>query len=251
LEGLYTFINNINFKIKIQIINCFPSHYRICYLKLNFIAMNYKHKIKASIIILCFCIHSAFAQTFKDVFNDATTVTYLGIDFTNVKVIGHMSSEVEDLVDRQFSAINELVLNEPKKYDLDKAFHKTGVPNDLKYVEAKNKTITESNVTSTDPSDESHLAKTAIDGIVKGYDFGGKKGIGFLFIMESMSKKSEHATMYLTFVDMATNKVLYTERVSEKAGGFGLRNYYAKPIYEALDDMAGSKYKEWKKAYGS
>jgi hypothetical protein len=213
--------------------------------------MNYKHKTKAIIIILCLWVHSAFAQTFKDVFNDATTVTYLGIDFTNVKVIGEMSTEVEDLVDRQFSAINELVLNEPKKYELDKAFHKTSVPNELKYVEAKNKTINDSSVISTDLADEQHLNKTVIDGIVKGYDFGGKKGIGFLFIMESMSKKSEHANMYLTFVDMATSKVLYTERISEKAKGFGLRNYWAYSIYGALEDIADSRYKEWKRAYGS
>src|SRR6478752_890336 len=129
--------------------------------------MKHRHKTTALIVILCFCINSVFAQTFKDVFNPETTITYLGIDFTNVKVIGHQEGEVMDLADRQFSGINQLVLDEPKKYDV---------------------------------AGEKHLTEADINGIVKGYDFGGKKGIGFLFIMESMSKKSEHGSMYLTFV---------------------------------------------------
>jgi len=210
--------------------------------------MKHRHKTKALIVILCFCINSVFAQTFKDVFNPETTITYLGIDFTNVKVIGHQEGEVMDLADRQFSGINQLVLDEPKKYDVAGALHRPSVPSDISFVKAKNKTISADKITSTDVADEKHLTEADINGIVKGYDFGGKKGIGFLFIMESMSKKSEHGSMYLTFVDMATSKVLHTERVSEKPGGFGLRNYWAKTIYEAIDDIHDSKYKEWQKS---
>jgi len=209
--------------------------------------MKHRHKTKALIVILCFCINSVFAQTFKDVFNPETTITYLGIDFTNVKVIGHQEGEVMDLADRQFSGINQLVLDEPKKYDVAGALHRPSVPSDISFVKAKNKTISADKIASTDVADEKHLTEADINGIVKGYDFGGKKGIGFLFIMESMSKKSEHGSMYLTFVDMATSKVLHTERVSEKPGGFGLRNYWAKTIYEAIDDIHDSKYKEWQK----
>jgi hypothetical protein len=213
--------------------------------------MNYKHKTKAIIIILCFCIHSAFAQAFKDVFDASTTITYLGIDFTNVKVMGHLDADVSDLVNRQFEGINELVLAEPKKYELTKALKRDPVPSDLSFVKEKNKTITAEKVTSTDQADENHLTKDAVAGIVKGYNFGGKKGIGFMIVMESMSKTSKKGSMYLTFVDMATSKVLYTERILENPEGFGIRNYWAYTIYGALHDMDKSKYKEWQKAYGS
>jgi len=210
--------------------------------------MKQTHKTKALVIILCFCINSVFAQTFKDVFNPETMITYLGIDFTNVKVIGHQDGEIMDLVDRQFSGINQLVLDESKKYDVAGALHRPTVPPDLSFVTAKNKTITVDEIKSTDVADEKHLSDADINKIIKGYNFGGKKGIGFLIVMESMSKKSERGSMYLTFVDMATSKVLYTERVTEKCGGFGLRNYWAKSIYEAIDDIHDSKYKAWQKA---
>ena len=210
-----------------------------------------KYKTSVFIIASLLCITSTFSQTFKDVFSDQTNIAYLGIDFTNVKIIGHTESEVTDLVDRQFSGINQLVLDEPKKYDLAGALHKSSVTPELSFVTAKNKTIDAAKVTSSDVAQEQHIDKNTINDIVKGYDFGGKKGIGFLFIVESMSKKSEKASIYLTFVDMATSKVLYTERVSEKCGGFGLRNYWAKSIYEAIDDIHDSKYKEWQREYGS
>ncbi|HEX5153711.1 MAG TPA: hypothetical protein VFW07_19830 [Parafilimonas sp.] len=210
--------------------------------------MKHRHKTKALIVILCLCINSVFAQTFKDVFNPETTITWLGIDFTNVKVIGHTDAEVTDLVDRQFSGINQLVLNEPKKYDVAGALHRSTVPSELSFVTEKNKTISAEKIISTDVADEKHLTDADINGIVKGYNFGDKKGIGLLFIMESMSKKNERGSIYLTFVDMATSKVLHTERVSEKCGGFGLRNYWAKSIYEAIDDIHDSKYKEWQKS---
>jgi hypothetical protein len=212
--------------------------------------MNQRHKTKSLIIILCLCINSAFTQAFKDVFDANTTITYLGIDFTNVKVIGHQDGEVMDLVDRQFSGINQLVLDEPKKYELTKALKRDQVPSDLSFVKEKNKTTTVEKVVSTDQADEKHLTMDAVAGIVKGYNFGGKKGIGFMIVMESMSKKSEKGSMYLTFVDMATSKVLYTERITENPGGFGIRNYWAKTIYGALHDMDKSRYKEWQREYG-
>jgi hypothetical protein len=34
--------------------------------------------------------------------------------------------------------------------------------------------------------------------------------------------------------------------MTAKAAGFGFRNYWAKTVYEVLDDIKKSKYKEWK-----
>ena len=71
-----------------------------------------------------------------------------------------------------------------------------------------------------------------------------------MFIMESMNKASAQASMYVTFIDLASGKVLLTERMTAKAAGFGFRNYWAKTVYEVLDDIKKSKYKEWKASAG-
>ncbi len=193
---------------------------------------------------------AGFAQlTFKDYFNEQTAVTWLGVDFTEAKVAGHTDFEVKDLKDRHFASINELTLNEPKKYDFGKFFHRASVQTDISAVESHNSKIEVSKITSTGGDDENHLSPAAVEKLVKGYSFKGKGGIGAMVVVESMNKTKEHGTAYLVFLDMTNSKVLYSEKFNEKGGGFGLRNYWAKLVYNVLDD-AGDKYKNWKKANG-
>ncbi|MBG9376671.1 hypothetical protein I5907_10520 [Panacibacter sp. DH6] len=192
------------------------------------------------------CTVAANAQTIQDVFKAETNLTWLGIDFSGVKILGHTDIEVEDFTNRQFAGINELVLNEPKKFDLPKAFHKAGVETDLSVVKAKNKGLDPDKIKSANDADRSRFTNKTIEKMVKGYNISGKKGVGVVFIMESMSKTAERSSMYITFINMSTGKVIHTERIEEKVGGFGLRNYYAKSIYEALKDIEKTKYKDWK-----
>lgn len=188
------------------------------------------------------------AQTLKDFFNSSETpLTYLGVDFTQAKVFNDIAANAMDIRDRQFAAINQVIINEPKKYDFQKALSKSNITNDISFVTAKNsKTDAEKIIESS--VNEVRFTKATIESIVKGYDFGAKKGIGLLFVMESMNKASAQASMYVTFIDLASRKVLLTERMTAKAAGFGFRNYWAKTVYEVLDEIKDSKYKEWKAA---
>jgi hypothetical protein len=67
-----------------------------------------------------------------------------------------------------------------------------------------------------------------------------------VFIVEGLNKPGAKGSMYVTFIDMATKKVLFSERMVGKAGGFGYKNYWAKSVFEVLEDIQKSKYKEWK-----
>ena len=187
------------------------------------------------------------AQTLKDFFNSSEVpLTYLGVDFTRAKVFNDIAANAMDIRDRQFAAINQVIVNEPKKYDFQKALSKSNVTNDISFVNAKNAKIDAEKIIESNSADEVRFTKATIESIVKGYKFAGKKGIGLMFIMESMNKASAQASMYVTFIDLASGKVLLTERMTAKAAGFGFRNYWAKTVYEVLDDIKKSKYKEWK-----
>lgn len=201
-------------------------------------------------LLVCIAFSQAgFSQlTFKDYFNDQTPVTYLGVDFTDVRVAGHNDFEVKDLKERHFSGINNLVLNEPKKYDFSKFLHHSNVQTDISMVEAHNAKIDPDKIMSKGADDETHLTPAGVEKIVKGYSFG-KKGIGVMVVVESLNKTREHGTAYIVFLDMSNSKVLYSEKFTEKGGGFGLRNYWAKVVYNVLDN-AGDKYKDWKKSNG-
>jgi hypothetical protein len=204
------------------------------------------------LLLLLAGAQTVLAQTtFKDFFNEQTPVTYLGVDFTDVKIAGLTDFDIRDLKDRHFSSINNLVVNEKeaKKYDFSKFFHRSNTQKDITAVETHNAKIDADKIKSTGGSDENRFTAASIEKLVKGYSFSGKKGIGVLLIAEAFSKTKEEGVIHAVFIDLSNSKVLYTEKFSEKAGGIGLRNYWAKTVYNTLDDMS-DKYSNWKKANG-
>lgn len=203
---------------------------------------------KMSLLLLAslFLVVNSQAQTLKEFFTNNTPLTYLGVDFTQARVIGEAVTDANDIRDRFFSSMNNVIIAEPKKYDLAGAFH-TEVTSDLDAVKKRNAAINIDHIKSGNSADYSRLKAADIDKLVKGFDFGGKKGIGLLFVMDGMSKPEEAANVYVTLVDMSSRKVLLAEYMKGKAGGFGFRNYWVHTIYEVLKDIKKGKYNEWKK----
>ena len=52
--------------------------------------------------------------------------------------------------------------------------------------------------------------------------------------------------IWVTFVDMKSKTVLFTTYQTNPPGGFGFRNYWAKPLYTTLKNME-SDFKKWSK----
>jgi hypothetical protein len=191
------------------------------------------------------------AQTAKEVFNSSETpLLYLGIDFKKARVIDDALANANDIRDRQFAGINDVVINEPKKYKLEEAFHKTSINHDLGLVAKRNQKVNAEEIKSTNTGDFNRLKQADIETLVKGFNFEDKKGTGLLFVVEAMSKSQKSAAIWVTLVDMKTKKVLLTERIEGKASGFGFRNFWASTIKEVLDDIKTGKYDEWKSKYG-
>jgi len=211
------------------------------------------------VLVLFFCagIQSLTAQTIKDVFTSSeTSILYLGIDFTQARLINDPSQMGIDVRDKYFPGINALVINEPKKYDLQAAFHKKLINNSLGIVTKRNKAINAENIESTEPADYRRLKEEDINKLVSGIDFEKKTGIGLLFIVEGMKKgvnrgDNGNSSLWVTFVDMGANKVLMTERMDGiSSGGFSFRNFWANTIYDVIETIDKKKYKEWKRKYG-
>ncbi len=113
------------------------------------------------------------AQTLKDFFAANEPLTYLGVDFTQARVIGE-TADASEMRDRLFPAINTVILNEPKKYDIAGAFHKQ-VTNDLTEVKKHNEGINTAHLISDKEADYSRLQPADIEKLVKGYHFGKKR----------------------------------------------------------------------------
>ena len=194
----------------------------------------------------------SFAQTLKDVFNNSESpLVYLGVDFTKARLLD--VGNADDIRNRLYGSINELIVNEPKKFDLKGAFIKSKIDHDFGAVTKNNGKTNLNDIISTNSADFDRLKESDIAAIVKALDLSGKTGVGLLFVMEAMRKveKKGEAAIWVTLVDMKTKKVLMTERIVEKATGIGFRNYWASTIKEVIDDIEKKKYKEWRTKYGS
>lgn len=192
----------------------------------------------------------AVSQSMNDIFDKNTTVTWLGLDLSKAKLIGDRekygsSSDVKYLME----AWNNLIVNEPEKYDVAGAIHKTKVENAIDATKNKNTEVDPAELFSDKSADHMHLKPSDVEEIVSGYDFGTLSGIGLMFVVESFNKINEQGSAYVTFINLDSREVMFTERLTAPPRGFGMRNYWAGSVYEMLNKMKKKEFEMWRKKY--
>jgi hypothetical protein len=202
--------------------------------------MNCRKLIALPLLMLSMMAMTANAQTLKNFLdNKDSSFTWLGVDFTQAKLLGDAAAKTDAIVDHEFTALNQVIVNEQKKYDVPGAFHRDKYNTSIGLVNKRNEAINKDALKSDESSDFERLKPEDITKVVKSYDFAGKHGIGVMLVMEGMSKTSKSASMWLTIVDMDRKNVLLTERYVGKGQkwSFAWRNYWLATIKSVLDDI--------------
>ncbi len=194
---------------------------------------------------------AAWAQTKADVFGDVT-ITWLGLDFSQMHFIGSAAQwndagEITNsqLRDKYFPSWNDLFINEKDRYKVADAVNRTEVEYAIEVTRKANNSL-KGNFFTDDMNMYQTLDEKKVEGLVKKYDYMGKKGIGMLFFVEGMSKGKEASSMWVAFVDMGTKKLLLAKPIEGKSGGFGFRNYWAKTFLMGVKEVKNN-WKSWKK----
>ncbi|MBL4704307.1 MAG: hypothetical protein JKY54_07285 [Flavobacteriales bacterium] len=94
-------------------------------------------------------------------------------------------------------------------------------------------------------SDSYAISKDKIESHVKSYDGVEGEGVGIVFIVESLNKLEQAGFMWVTFFDEKTKEIIYTERMSGAAQGFGIRNYWAGTFYNVVKEIKDKRQKKW------
>lgn len=198
-------------------------------------------KLLFILIIGTLVVSSSNAQSSADVAN-STKWTWFGIDYTNCYfIMSYDFPSVSDL-ESKITAWNNLVLTEREKF-LVKPFKGKTLDFSVEMVQELNDGIDVKSKISNDEMLSSHMESSQIQEIVKNYSVPEDlSGVGLVFIAESYSKPNEQGAYYVTFFDIASKKVLSTERMLGKAKGFGLRNFWANSYYVILKEL-GKTYK--------
>jgi hypothetical protein len=193
---------------------------------------------------------SAAAQTKSDVFNKDVAVTWLGLDFTVTKLIGDRErfgseSDVRHLME----SWNDLILKEPDKFNVAKAIDRTKVENAVDITNEHNAELDVIAMFSEAEKDYLHVKVSDVDEIVSSYDFKDLTGIGLMFIVESFSKLNKEGSMWVTFINMGSREVLFTERLVAEPGGSGLRNFWDNSVFGVITKMQKKEFEMWRKKH--
>ena len=205
-------------------------------------------------LTILFTASLGFSQTAADIFKKTDfEYTYLGIDYSHAKFIGDFSHFAEwgeigyvRLKEEYFDRWNNVVIREPDKYNLEEMLRKDYVGTDLSTIRKVNSETATENM---EGRSSKPLAKEDIQGFIDKYTFKQKEGIGVLFVAEYLNKTLEEGCFHFVAINMKTGKILIHERFTEEAGGFGLRNYWMRPIYLMIDKIKAVHYGRWRKRY--
>lgn len=203
-------------------------------------------------VFLILVSQTVMAQNLTDLFSTTKTVplTWLGVDYSHVKIVGDLSS-TEPLTPTQirdwhFPSWNKLILAEPDKFDIKGMLKYTQITNDIDMITKLNAATV---VDSMQAVSQVVYSKSDIMKFVSQYDLTGKTGFGVVFIAENLDKAKVAATYHVVIMNMATKDILITERIRTEPAGFGIRNYWAGSIYKCIVSVKDVYYKKWKATY--
>jgi hypothetical protein len=211
-------------------------------------------KIVALFCALTFLINALNAQSVEDLFkNSPTKITWLGIDYSHVKLIGSFSNFNENtkitpeiIKNDYFVRWNELILKESNKYTIDKMFRKKDINYTIEGITAINK---QTEVTSIEQTTSPNYTELQLQQFVKNYYFNQSEGIGLMFVAESMNKIREEAIYHILAINLTNNEILLCDKFTTKPGGIGLRNYWASSFLKVIETIRDHKYAAYKKKY--
>jgi hypothetical protein len=208
-------------------------------------------------LLLCIAllaVNITYGQKAEDLFiSGDTRVSWLGIDFSHVKLIGQFSqfggageksaSQVKSIY---FPGWNHLIPDEREKYDIAGMLRKEHVLYDLDMIMDINaKTPVEELESYNAPV----YSREDIEKFVSSYNTGAKEGIGVLFIAEALNKPSVEAWFHFVAINMKTKEILVHDRLRGQPSGIGIRNYWAGAIHDVITQISRDRYKNWKSQY--
>jgi hypothetical protein len=212
--------------------------------------------MRKSILFIFICLLSiaSYAQTAEDLFTASDTkVSWLGIDFSNVKLIGDFSQfhgagekNASQIKNTYFPAWNMLILNEREKYDVAGMLRKDKVIYDIDMIMDINK---DAPLEEMETYNAPTYSKEDIEKFVKKYKTMGKEGIGIVFVAESLNKANTEAWFHFVAINLTNNKVLVHDRIRGEPSGIGLRNYWAGAVRDVIKEISKSRYRDWKSDY--
>lgn len=189
-------------------------------------------------MLVCLCLLFAMVANAQGETNlkDIKELTFFGVDFSQAKVIGADETVVQ--FKEAFTGINNLFLREPKKYNTEKAFKAKvttdltpslnvidGIMKDNLYTQSENYTVSDEQIAAS-------VAKLNV---------GDAIGVGAIIMVGLINKGQNRETLNVVLFNIETRDILFSKSYTEGGRGFGLRNFWAYPVYKVLGKIKKEK----------
>ena len=205
-----------------------------------------------TLILVCITL-SSWAQKAEDLFNKDVRVTWLGVDYSHVKLIGDFAQFFHfgersswHIKHKYFPAWNDLVLNEREKYDVRGMLRRDEIFYEIGMIDEVNRNTSLDEIESYN---NPHYTPEDISKFVSAYDTTGSSGIGVVFIAESLNKADNEAYFHFVAFNLSTKEILIQQRLRSEPGGFGIRNYWAGALHEAMKKVERNYYWNWREEF--
>lgn len=201
------------------------------------------------ILSILFFTTSVDAQNKADIFNPELPLTWMGVDYSEVRYTGDAGDVTTLQMKDYFIKINEMILEETTKFNLEKTFSKTTVNRNIELIRKRTNDLDTGLIMAGKIIELNRLNKYKIINLVNSYETGSLTGLACVIIMEDISKTWEQATMVLAYFNAGTKEVLLTVPLTGEASGIGFRNHWASVIDNAMQKFYSRDYKNLKKIY--
>ncbi|MCP4121070.1 MAG: hypothetical protein GY751_04900 [Bacteroidetes bacterium] len=202
------------------------------------------------IIGIVFTQASVFSQSAQDVFTDPDlAVIYIGADYSRTSFVGYADfTDPVKINDYFIGAWNQLLVNEIDKYNVMGAFRITDYTIDIEITNLQNEKANPKTFVVAKAPDR--WENSIIDEMVGEYaiDSDNVPSVAFVWIVESLNKSTNLATLNAVFFNTQTREVIYHKTLTGSGKGFGFRNYWVNP-YEMAIKMIKKRYNTWSKSY--
>lgn len=183
------------------------------------------------LLLLFFLVSTLFAYGQSiDALKEVSNIKFYGVDYSQAKVYG--ASETPQQFKTAFNNINTLFIAEPKKYDVGKMLNQNISEVSLEAVDQVNKDINPDELMTTNKAYT--LNDQQIAHAISMLPISKEPGVGMVIIAKMLDKVNNIGTYQFVFFDTATKAVITSWPTNGKAGGFGLRNFWAGSVYKAL-----------------
>jgi len=199
------------------------------------------------ITVILFLTISLFIPQLKsqdiDVFKTDNLVFY-GLDFSEAKFYGGSGlTSPGTMQDKYMPALNELMIDERRRYDVAKSYQKKNVEYYFDIADDINARLNIDDHYTNETIEE--LSEEQIAQAIERYQDTKHHSLGLVYLIHKVNHSSNLISLKIVFFDIDSHKVIFVKRASGTMKGFSIRNYYAGGIRQIIADGKKS-YPNWK-----